>query len=118
MRPPMKKRSFKFEVLSLKLRKIFHSNFRMENTPNQKLKTQNLKLNEKGVTLIEVMMVIGIIGFVMSLIATLSFVGMRAWQKQNARVKLESQAQNFIYILSYDLRQAQAGTVAISNYPG
>lgn len=76
------------------------------------------RLNEKGVTIVEAMMVIGIIGFVMALISTMAYVGMTAWQKQKTRVKLESQAQSFMYITSFQLRQANPSTVSISNLSG
>lgn len=89
-----------------------------------KFKIPNLKfaarrpLSEKGVTIIEALMVMAVIGFVMSLISVLAYTGVSAWQKQSVRIQLESQAQNFMYVLSYNLRQAQPGSVAISNYPG
>lgn len=109
----MEKQSPKFEVRGLKLWKIFH------------LKTQNLELSDKrfhlleeGVTIIEALIVMGIIGFVMSLIFTFSYLGVRSWQNQTVRAKLIRQAQDFTYVASYQLRQAQQGTVIITNYPG
>lgn len=63
-------------------------------------------------------MVLGVIGFIMSLIAVLAYTGVSAWQKQSARLQLESQSQNFMYVLTEKLRQAQPGTVQISNYAG
>lgn len=76
------------------------------------------QLDEKGVTIVEVMMVVGIIGFVMAIISTLSYVGVTSWQKQKARTQLETQSQNFMYVLSYQLRQADPSTIAISNVSG
>jgi Tfp pilus assembly protein PilE len=76
------------------------------------------RLDEKGVTIVEVMMVVGIIGFIMALISTLSYVGVTAWQKQKTRVKLETQSQNFMYVATYQLRQANPSSIAISNLAG
>lgn len=92
---------------------------------NLKLRTQNLelsggrkRLSEEGVTIIEALMVMAVIGFVMSLIATLAWFGVSSWQKQSTRIQIETQAQGFFYILTEKLRQAQPSTVSISNYPG
>ena len=85
---------------------------------NSKLNIQHSKFNDRGVTIIEALMVLGVIGFIMSLIAVMAFTGMTAWQKQSVRLKLENQAQNFMYVLSDKLRQAQPGSVLITNYSG
>lgn len=77
-----------------------------------------LRLNQKGITMVEVLIVIGVIMFVMSMVTVLSKVGLTAWQKQTARVKLETYAQNVMTVLAYNLRQAQPGTVSISNNTG
>jgi len=74
--------------------------------------------NSRGITIIEALIVIGVIGLAMALMSKLTLSGLRAWEKQWARVKMERQAQNFMYVLSYNLRQAQPATVAITNYPG
>ncbi|HJT24138.1 MAG TPA: hypothetical protein VJ873_06145 [bacterium] len=63
-------------------------------------------------------MVMGVIGFIMSLIAVMAYTGVTAWQKQSTRLQMENQAQNFMYILTEKLRQAQPGTVSISNVSG
>lgn len=105
-------------VRSSKLWNIFHGKFPMENSGHRAPRIANLKLNDKGATMIELMIVVGIIAFVMSLLTLLSYTGVTAWQKQSARVKLEAEAQNFMYVLSYKLRQAQPGTVSISRFPG
>jgi type II secretory pathway pseudopilin PulG len=68
--------------------------------------------------MVEMLIVVGIIGLAMALLAKMTLAGLRAWEKQWSRLKLERQAQSFMYALSYNLRQAQPGTVAISNYPG
>lgn len=61
-------------------------------------------------------MVLGVIGFIMSLIAVLAYTGVTAWQKQTVRLAMENQAQSFFYVLTEKLRQAQPSSVAISNY--
>jgi hypothetical protein len=76
------------------------------------------RLDEKGVTIVEVMMVVGLIGFIMGIISTLSYVGVTAWQKQKTRTQLESQAQSFMYVATYQLRQANPSTISISNAAG
>jgi hypothetical protein len=80
--------------------------------------THGWEFNSKGFTLTEAMMVIGITMFVMSLVVSLAYTGMSAWQRQTARMQLESDAQNVMYILTYNLRQAQKGTVSISSLGG
>lgn len=107
------KGDLKFSILNFKFRKFF----RLE---NQTKKHRHLKspLNDRGITIIEALMVMAVIGFIMSLIATLAYFGVTAWQKQSTRLQLESQAQSFMYILTEKLRQAQPGTVSISNYSG
>jgi type II secretory pathway pseudopilin PulG len=79
---------------------------------------KSFKRGARGVSVIEVLIVVGIIGIAMALLAKLTLAGLGAWEKQWARVKMEKQAQTFMYVLSYNLRQAQPGTVAITNNPG
>ena len=68
--------------------------------------------------MVELLIVIGVIGIAMALVATLTLAGVKAWQKQWTRVKLERQAQSFMYTLTYNLRQAQPGPIQISNNTG
>jgi prepilin-type N-terminal cleavage/methylation domain-containing protein len=142
----MKRLGFELKVLSSELLKIFHLGSRMEDkfdskpTPsssilNKKRKwgrphalqlsfkgsmgathKSKLPLGEEGVTMIEYLIVIAIIGIVMSAIATISLQAIKSYGNQNARLQMESQAQNFIYILTEKLRQAAPGTVSISNF--
>lgn len=85
---------------------------------NSKFANRRLRLSAEGVTLIEAMMVMAVIGFIMSLIAVMSYTGVTAWQKQSTRLQMENQAQNFMYLLTQKLRQAQPSTVTITNQPG
>jgi len=85
---------------------------------NSKPRTQNSKLNSRGQSLIEALIVVGVIAFVMGLVLVLANTGLTAWQKQSARVNLESYAQHVMTVLSYNLHQAQPGTVSMPKYPG
>ena len=89
-----------------------------KNRPQSVVDSQSKTLNAKGTTIIELMMVVGLIGLVMALITSLSYTGITAWQKQSARIQLEAQAQSFMYVLSYNLRQADPSTVSISSLAG
>ncbi len=71
---------------------------------------------ESGVTMIEAMMTIGVIGFVMAVIFSVTYFGVVAFQKQFARNKLLREAQATMAIMSSKLREARAGTVSISKY--
>jgi type II secretory pathway pseudopilin PulG len=75
-------------------------------------------LDSKGITLVETLITIALIGIAMALLAKMMFAGNQAWQNQWARVKMESQAQKVITLLTYNLRQAVPNTVAISNQTG
>ncbi len=76
------------------------------------------KLSEDGFTLIEGLITLGIVGFIMAIITVLLYIGTTAWTKQTTRIRMETQGQNFIQILTYDLRQAVPGTVKITNTAG
>jgi len=122
----MKNGKVKSPMLSVKGWNILKSVFRFEPrsnysplTPSPALGSLKLsKLDEKGQTMIDMMITVALIGIVMAVIATLTLAGVRAWQKQFARQKLERQAQSFMYDLSYQLRQAQTNSVGISNLSG
>ena len=68
------------------------------------------KLSDHGVTIIEALMVMAVVGFIMALLAVLASTGVTAWQKQSIRIQMESQSQAFMYLLTQKLRQAQPGT--------
>lgn len=69
-----------------------------------------------GITMIEAMITIGIIGFVMSLIVVMTNVGVTAWKRQYTRLKMEQDAQAVMNHLSMNLRQARANSVVISRW--
>jgi Tfp pilus assembly protein PilW len=107
------------------LRNILKPKTRLEKFIHLKLKTHDSKLSgkgkllsEKGTTLIELLITIGLIGLVMSLIFVLTYAGVRAYASQSARVTMETQSQSFMYILTEKLRQAQPGTIGIANLTG
>lgn len=80
------------------------------------MRRRNFSKNQKGVTIVEAMMTVGLIGFVMALVASLAYVGVTAWKRQYARLQLERDAQAAIYVLAKNLRQARSGTITISKY--
>jgi prepilin-type N-terminal cleavage/methylation domain-containing protein len=79
---------------------------------------QNVQRNDDGFTLIEGLIALGIIGFIMAMITFLLSVGTTAWAKQNARLKMETQAMSVIQILTYGLRQSNPSTITITNLSG
>src|SRR5579859_6563809 len=94
-----------------------------KNSFNLKLKTYNSKfggrrLPQEGQTMVDLMITAALIGVAMAVIAVLTFAGVRAWQNQLTRLKLERQAQSFMYVLTYNLRQAQTNSMAITNLAG
>lgn len=73
-------------------------------------------LDARGITMIEAMITIGIVGFVMAIIFSVSYWGVVAWQKQFARNKLLREAQQVMFILSAKLREAQASSITIDRF--
>ena len=79
---------------------------------------QLLQKNEDGFTLIEGLIAIGIVGFIMAMVTVLLSIGTTAWAKQNARIKMETQAQDLIQLFTYGLRQSNPSTITITNLAG
>ncbi len=68
----------------------------------------------KAYTLIELMMVVGIIGILFAVGAPLLQQVSRFFILSKARLEIQQEARSIMYVVTRNLRQAQSGTITIS----
>jgi prepilin-type N-terminal cleavage/methylation domain-containing protein len=68
----------------------------------------------RGVTLMELMITVGIIGAVFGIAAPILTQANRQFILNRTRVQLQQEARSVMYILTRNLRQAQSSTITIS----
>ncbi len=70
-------------------------------------------VNRRGVTLIELMITVGIISVVFSIAAPILTQVNRTFIMNRTRVELQQEARSIMYVITRNLRQAQAATITI-----
>ena len=70
-------------------------------------------VNRRGVTLIELMITVGIISVVFSIAAPILTQVNRTFIMNRTRVELQQEARSVMYVITRNLRQAQAATITI-----
>jgi len=68
----------------------------------------------KGLTLIEMLITMAIIGIISLVLGQMFFQGFRTWRQNSARINVQEGARRMLYLINKPLRQAQAGTITIS----
>ncbi len=72
----------------------------------------------KGFTLMELMVVMGIVSALFAVAAPLLMQANRQFILVRTKLELQQEARGIMYILTRNLRQAQAGTITISQVSG
>jgi prepilin-type N-terminal cleavage/methylation domain-containing protein len=71
--------------------------------------------NHRGVTLVELMIVVAVLGVVSTGVYSILSKGMQLWQMSKTRAEVEAEVRTVLDILGKDLREAQEATVVIDS---
>lgn len=70
---------------------------------------------QKGYTLIELMISASVMGFIMSALALMIFMGVRQFRMQSQRIEMSSQSRSAVEIMTYQIRMAKASSIKIKS---
>ena len=74
--------------------------------------------SNRGVTITELMVAVGVLGIIAAVSAVMFTRGFRSWRQNYAQMEVQGDARKALDLIERNLRQASASTVVISQETG